>query len=622
MLLILFLLFAHVPQSDSQPTPQETDKPTSRKPKRKPPAVPTAKKVEEKASSSGTPPVARQEKATQPVQVTGREQTDGGKEPVKAASAPRRRAPGVPANKQKSRSRTSEGSDKARPTRPPPQLRRMRPIPPPPSAPCPPPPIKPRTKLQQKQRSSSEDQPPEPQKEAISAVAPVPVERKTKATPSISAILQSVLEGDDTDVTTAAGAASSGASPPVTARQPPKKEDSIVPPPSSAAEEAKEPQRKLPKPPVKPKTKAAVAAWRRISSSSLSEQAEVGAEGVDGTTTQQTETETGGVVATGAQEGKPGKGNKPDIAPKPKPPARQSSLSLTADTSTNLTNPTGAPKATEKPQPTSLEAIAEKDKTDDAKPTHPTPLPGSGESGAVGEPKAAEGNKPTASSEPKKTVDVADKGRQLSQSGEKPAVPKKPDALVKAPRRQPPAPPPGSPVSVPQRRGSPFGARRPKPARPIQLPKLDRHTTAESTTNDGVAEASSPQRSPSISSRPGSGKEKPARPPPPTFAKPRNVPNTSTFFLGAVPTPVPRKNVPKPAEVPSVVEGDENNDDAELRNLKRVISPYTARNPDELTIKMGDCISELEPPNIRGFCFGMLDNGQTGLYPSDCVENW
>ena len=605
--------------------------PTALKPKRKPPAVPAGKKVEETISSSSTHTAVGQEKVTQPVQARRQEQIDGGKdkEPAKAVSVPRRRAPGVPAGSRKPRSHMpNEGGERARPARPPQQLRRMRPIPPPPSMPCPPPPIKPRTKLQQKQHSSSDDQLSEPRKEAISSsapssVAPVPAERK-KASTSISAILQAAVEGDDTDTKAETREDPPAANPPVVAaRQPLNKEDSVTVPLPAATDEAKQPPRKLPKPPVLPKTKAAVNAWKhRISSSSLTEEVELGAEGSDGASTQRTKTGTV-AMAAGKQEGGKGQGGKPALAPKPKPPARFSSLSDAVETSTDPTDANNTHKEANKPESAPLEAIAEKNAAGVVKPSHSPPLPRPREPGSTdGEEIVESSKKPTATAEPNKKEEVADKGRRLSQTGEKPAVPKKPDSLVKATRRQPPAPPPGSPISVPQRRGSPLTVRKYKPPRPLQVPKLAKQTTAESTTSDGVEVPPGSQQSVAALGRPSSAKEKPARPPPPTFtAQPRNVPNTSTFFLGTVPTPAPRKNISKPADAAPEVEG-EGRGDADLRSLKRVISPYTARHPDELTIRMGDSISELEPPNSTGMCYGMLDNGQTGLYPSDCVENW
>ena len=51
-----------------------------------------------------------------------------------------------------------------------------------------------------------------------------------------------------------------------------------------------------------------------------------------------------------------------------------------------------------------------------------------------------------------------------------------------------------------------------------------------------------------------------------------------------------------------------------------MISPYIARESDQLTLSVGDSVSEIKPSNKAGFCYGMLDNGQTGLYLSDCVE--
>lgn len=614
-------------QTDSRDAQHET---TSLKPKRKPPAVPAAKKTEDSAPSSSH--VAVEQKATQPVPVVRREQTDGGKdqEPAKAASVPRRRAPGIPAGRRKPRrsQMPREGDERAHPARPPQQLRRMRPIPPPPSMACPPPPIKPRTKLMQRQRNLSDDQLSEAGKEAISSsapssMAPVPAERK-KASSSISAILLGALEEDSTNAKTETKVASSAANPPVVAsRQLSKKEDPVTAPPPAPASETKVTQQKPPKPPVLPKTKAAVAAWkRRLSSSSFTDEAELGEESADGTRTRQAKTEIV-ATATDTRKGAKVQGGKPVPSPKPRPPARLSSLSDA------LSDATGTPKEVGKSPSPPLEAIAEKSSAGGVKPSYSPPLPKPRETGAADGGKLTGGStEPTASGEPTKKADVADKGRKLSQSGEKPAVPKKPDSLVNATRRQPPAPPPGSPVLVPHRRGSPFVVRKYKPPRPLQLPKLAKQT-AESATNDNVSTSPGSQHLVGTVPPPAPVKEKPARPPPPTVptqpqtfkAQPRNVPNTSTFFLGAVPSPAPRKTVATSAEVAPEVDGKDGGD-AELRNLKRVISPYTAQHPDELTIRLGDCLSELEPANSRGMCYGMLDNGQTGLYPADCIENW
>ena len=574
-----------------------------------------------------------QETAAQPVPVRTQEQNVARKEQetTKAVLVPRRRAPGVPVGKRKPRSQMPhERGERARSARPAQQLRRMRPIPPPPTMPCPPPPIKPRTKLKQKQHSSSDDQPSEPaaiSSSAPSSVTPVPAERK-KANSSITAILQAALDEDDTGAKAETRAAPSAASPPVVAaRQLPKKEDTVTArPPASAHETTEPPQKqKPPKPPVMPKTKAAVDAWKRLSTSSFTEEVESGAGGVD--RTRQTKKGTGAAV-TDVQEGGKVQDGKLVPSPKPRPPARFSSLSDTAEASANLTDATNTRKEADKPQSAPLETIAEKNNGGVLKPSYSPPLPKPREPGTSDEGKPTEGpTKTPATAELNKREDVADKGRRVS--GEKPAVPKKPDSLVKATRRQPPAPPPGSPVLGPQRRGSPFTVRKYKPPRPPQLPKLAKQTTAESTTNDVVSVPPGSQPAEGAVEHPAPAKEKPARPPPPTFpeqprpfrAQPRNVPNTSTFFLGTTPTPAPRKNMPKSAEVAPDVEGDDRGD-PELSNLKRVISPYTAQRPDELTIRLGDCLSELEPPNSRGLCYGMLDNGQTGLYPADCVENW
>ena len=465
-----------------------------------------------------------QEKATRPVPVGAQEQNVAGKEQeaTKAVLVPRRRAPGVPAGKRKPRSQTPhERHERARSARPAQQLRRMRPIPPPPSMPCPPPPIKPRTKLKQKQHSSSDNQPSEPaaiSSSAPSSMAPIPAERK-KANSSITAILQAALDEDDTGAKAETRAAPSAASPPVVAaRQLPKKEDTVTArPPASTNGTTEPPQKqKPPKPPVLPKTKAAVDAWKRLSTSSFTEEVESGAEGVD--RTRQTKKGTG-ATATDVQEGGKVQGSKPVPAPKPRPPARFSSLSDTAEASANLPDATHTRKEADKPQPASLETIAEKNNAGVVKPSYSPPLPKPRDPGTADEGKPTEGpTKAPATAELNKTEDVADKGRRVSQTGEKPAVPKKPDSLVKATRRQPPAPPPGSPVLGPQQqRGSPFTVRKYKPARPPQLPKLAKQTAAESTTNDAVSVPPGSQPAVGAVEHPAPAKEKPARPPPPTF---------------------------------------------------------------------------------------------------------
>ena len=177
----------------------------------------------------------------------------------------------------------------------------------------------------------------------------------------------------------------------------------------------------------------------------------------------------------------------------------------------------------------------------------------------------------------------------------KPSPPKaKPKIVLKSPGRVPPAPPTTSRqkniVTVPQKV---------KVVRPVRSPVVGEtvEPTKQSTSTADV------------SSMPGSVdlKGKPPRPPPP---RTQNVPNTSTFF----PTPVPRTKVTDPAS--------SSEQEPPSANLRRVISPYVARESDQLTLNLGDSVSEIKPANKAGFCYGMLDNGQTGLYPSDCVEIW
>ena len=469
---------------------------------------------------------------------------------------------------------------------PPPNLKGKRPIPPPPTTPCPPPPVRPRTKL-------PKSQPADP------VVAPLAVSRKAAApvpTPREPLVIQETPKSAE---------ATLSVTPQSAAAPSPKPRKVLLQNTATTKEAIVEKPTKNPKPAIlKPKPKVNPASFKRkdesakkakitkdlISGPVVLEQADKDQKKVKQPETSEVtkanqpnsistkETEKEGTLSENDSKVAPTDQsieNKIEMkapTPKPRPPARNSSLhpvSLTADgSSSSVEGASTSPTIKDLPPSPYEEVVLE------ARPSYPPP---------------------TLSQKVETLASTQQNVEEKKEaSSRRPSVPKKPAKPVKAPRK------------IPSSQKQPVtSAVKPKPSRPTQPPKIGK--TIESPTFP---------------------KKKPARPPLPAIATisatepvtqsaPVNIPDTSTFFLGLKPAP---QQSPKEGGV-ATLEG-EGSDHPGFKNLRRVISPYTAQRKEELTIKIGDTISELEPANGNGYSFGMLDNGQTGLYPSDCVEKW
>ena len=500
------------------------------------------------------------------------------------------------------------------------RLRQNRPIPPPPSIPCPPPPVKPRSNLPGKE-SPLVGRPNQPAPEKPS---PIPAQRRKIE------IVRLTNTGDGPDPKPVSNIQSSNeaerTSEPTKqkpADEPPKDSVSVEPqnvspqvnansentpvvvvqPKADSAQEKKlsptvtaakpgKPATK-PKPALKPKPKLLAKKQRKETSSPSPDSAK--------DPHRLSKSQISGPILEGTDGAGDSKGDaSPKPVAKPRPPPREhSTLSSTAVNDVGVSS-TSVPTEQATTQNDPVTQDTPKVESDRKEPLN------SGVGKVSDSPKTT---KPTSSSTNKSTSQ-ADTGSPMPVSSQpvskgssspkptppaKPSPPLKPAVVVKSPSRAPPAPPGSKPrknIVVPQQV---------KVVRPVRPP-------APSKQGDPVKEPTPTVTPVNTPPPPVEQKVKPQRPPPP---RSQNVPNTSTFF----PTPAPRKNNNDSVRPPSEVE-------PATANLRRVISPYTKEENEQLSLKLGDCVSEIKPANKEGFCYGMLDNGQTGFYPSDCVEAW
>ena len=97
-------------------------------------------------------------------------------------------------------------------------------------------------------------------------------------------------------------------------------------------------------------------------------------------------------------------------------------------------------------------------------------------------------------------------------------------------------------------------------------------------------------------------KPKPERPPPPKFSSPQD-PVKPEVILRAH-TISSRDDVAAKTRV----------------KLRRAKCSYIAKKTGELSFNKGDVLTEMEPKNKNGMCYGMLDNGTSGFYQDKFVE--
>ena len=134
-----------------------------------------------------------------------------------------------------------------------------------------------------------------------------------------------------------------------------------------------------------------------------------------------------------------------------------------------------------------------------------------------------------------------------------------------------------------------------------QVPKRRK----KSTSPEAEPPASSPVKSPSV-------KPKPERPPPPKFNSPKD-PVKDTIKTE---DPVKPEVIPRAHTTSSKADVEQ---ETHVK-LRRARCSYIAKKTGELSFNKGDILTEMEPKNKNGMCYGMLDNGTSGFYQAKFVE--
>lgn len=163
--------------------------------------------------------------------------------------------------------------------------------------------------------------------------------------------------------------------------------------------------------------------------------------------------------------------------------------------------------------------------------------------------------------------------------------------------------------------------RPPKPTKPVpQLPALksiseiletslneiENKTDKVSTDRPEVPKRRKKSKSPEVEPLPSSPlkspatKPKPDRPPPPKFTSPNDS-----------------EKIPTRAYTVSSTSDVKQEPRIKLRRAK---FSYIAKKTGELSFNKGDVLTEMEPKNKNGMCYGMLDNGTSGFYQAKFVE--